>query len=377
MTDERSAAAATLTTLPGLGPARLRLLLGHHDPIDALRGLAGDSPLHPMVRRSIPDALRADLVDAARRVEPSRCGERCEQLGVRVLLDGDADYPIALAGDPGRPAVLFVRGDLEVLAHRRVAVIGTRNATRSGLATATDLGSALAEFGVTVVSGLALGIDGAAHEGVRAAAGRPVGVVGCGLDLPYPRRNRPLWDWVASDGLLMSEWAPGVEPATWRFPQRNRIIAALAEVLVVVESRERGGSLITARLALDRGVEVMAVPGSPRCRSSSGTNRLIRDGAAPVTSILDVIAMLGLDHRRQIDEPFDPRPHPDAVQQRVIDACRDAPLTLDGLVAETGLEIHQVAMAVARLERDGWLVEAGGWFEPSGSRLRWSRQEPA
>lgn len=372
MIDTELAAAATLTTLPGIGPIRLRLLLNHHPPSAALAALAGRTELDPMVRRSLPDSLLPRLQAAAAASRPEQLASTCERENIVVLLDGDPRYPSALAGDPARPAVLFCRGDLAALTRRRVALIGTRNATQAGLATAHELGAALSDEGVAVVSGLARGIDGAAHRGVRARGGhgRAVAVVGSGLDRPYPRQHAELWRWVGDEGVLLSEWAPGVEPTAWRFPQRNRIIAALAEVLVVVESRERGGSLITARLAADRGVEVMAVPGSPRCRAASGTNRLLVDGAAPVTSVLDVLMMLGLDHRRQGPVPFDPRPRPDAVQQRVLDACRDGAANLDDLVGATGLAIHDVALAAARLERDGWLIEAGGWFEPAGSRLR-------
>lgn len=374
MIERRRAVAAALTTLPGLGPARLRSLIDHHGPEGALAGLAGRAPLHEMVRRVLPAELRSTLRGAVADLDVDGVARRCAQHEVEVFVAGDPDYPPSLAADHERPAVLFARGDRTALDARRVAIVGTRNATRSGLATARDLGAALAAEGVSVVSGLALGIDGAAHDGVRsveaAASGRAVAVVGCGLDLVYPRRHRELWDWVGDRGLLLSEWAPGVEPATWRFPQRNRVIAALAEVLVVVESRRRGGSLITARAALDRGVEVMAVPGSVHCRAADGTNGLLRDGAAPVTSVDDVFVMLGLDHRRQTGEPYDARPRPDAVQERVLLACRERPCNLDDLVVATGLAIHEAALAAARLEAAGWLVEAEGWFESADSRLR-------
>lgn len=371
MIPPRHAAAAAITTLPGIGPRRLALLLDHHEPIEALEALAGRRRLDPMVARSLPSSLRRAVTRAAAAVDVDRLADRCREAGVEVLLRDDDHYPVALAGDPAAPAVLFARGDLDALRRRRVAIVGTRNATTSGTATAFELGEALAVEGVAVVSGLARGIDGAAHRGVRRAEvdGAAVAVVGSGLDRPYPRRNTDLWAWVGEHGLLLSEWTPDTEPTAWRFPQRNRIIAALAEVLVVVESRERGGSLITARLAADRDVQIMAVPGSPRSRSATGTNQLLVDGAAPVTSVLDVLVMLGLDHRRQGSLPFDPRPLPDASQQRVLDACRVEPMTLDTLVTATGLPVHEAALAVARLERDGWLVEAGGWFEPAGSRL--------
>lgn len=363
--------AAAITTIPGIGPSRLSLLLDHHPPHVALAALAGRASLASIVERSLPRSQRAAIAAAAAAIEPGRVAEACRRLGVEVFLRTDQDYPTALSGDPFAPAVLFARGDLSVLSRRRVAVIGTRNATASGLATAAELGDALARTDVAVVSGLARGIDGAAHRGVRRSgcAGRAVGVVGCGLDHPYPRRHAELWEWVAEHGLLLSEWAPGTQPTAWRFPLRNRIIAALAEVLVVVESRERGGSLITAGLAADRDVQLMAVPGSPRSRASAGTNQMLVDGAAPVTSVLDVLTMLGLDHRRQGDRPFDPRPRPDELQRRILDACRAEPLTLDGVVAATGVAVHEAALAAARLERDGWLVEADGWFESAGSRL--------
>lgn len=372
MIDAAHAAAAALTTVPGIGPRRLAALLDHHEPTDALDGLAGRSPLHPMVEHLLPRAQRRAMSVAAAATDPSAVAGRCDELGIGVWLRGDADYPVVLAGDPHSPAVLFWQGEPSCLDRRRVALVGTRNATAAGLATASELGEALAAEGIAVVSGLARGIDGAAHRGVRRAGDErvAVGVVGCGLDRPYPRQHADLWSWVAEQGLLLSEWAPGVAPTAWRFPQRNRIIAALAEVLVVVESRERGGSLITARLAADRDVQLMAVPGSPRSRAAAGTNQLLVDGAAPVTSVLDVLAMLGLDHRRQGPLPFDPRPRPDAVRQRVLDACRAEPLTLDAIALTTGLPVHEAAWAAARLERDGWLAEAGGWFEIAGSRLR-------
>ena len=306
-----------------------------------------------------------------RRSNANGAAEACRSYGVDVSWIGGPSYPVQLLDDHEAPAILFSRGDASALETRRVGVVGTRNATASGLATARELGVELSRAGVAVVSGLALGIDGAVHEGVKTAQGPggAVAVVGCGLDRPYPRRNAGLWEWVAAEGLLLSEWPPGTAPDAWRFPLRNRVIAALSEVLVVVESRERGGSLITAQAAAERGIEVMAVPGSPRVRAAAGTNMLLVDGAAPVTSVDDVLVMLGLDHRRAGSARFDARPEPDAVQTQVLEACRTEPSTLDGIVTTTGLTISAAAMAAARLEQTGWLREADGWFEISGSRL--------
>ena len=368
---ESESALAALAGIPGISPHRLRRLIDHHHPADALRRLGAGRPLDPMVTRGMDPAAIAALRSGASAASPRAAIDACVDAGVRVVPLGSPDYPAQLSVDPEAPAALFVRGDLTALDGRRVGVIGTRNASASGLATAAELGQALADAGVVVVSGLARGIDGAAHEGVRrsAGSGRAVAVVANGLDRPYPKRHTALWQWVGESGLLISEWPPGVAPNAWRFPQRNRILAALCEVLVVVESRERGGSLITARAAADRSVEVMAVPGSLRSRASAGTNQLLVDGVAPVTSVADVLTMLGLDHRRQGVLPFDPRPRPDELQARVLAVCADGPCTLGQIVATLDVACSVAALAAARLERDGWLIEAGGWFEVAGSRL--------
>lgn len=364
-------AVAALAGLELMFPRRLRLLLDHHRPDDAFERLVGGRVLDPMFARSMPAQTLAGLRDQARRTSARAAAEQCERLGVKVIIRSHPDYPGQLAVDPDPPPALFARGDFAVLDGRRVGVIGTRNATAAGRATASELAGVLARHGVVVVSGLARGIDGAAHQGVRDAGGpgRPVAVVGNGLDRPYPRQHVDLWNWVGSDGLLLSEWPPGVAPHAWHFPLRNRVLAALCEVLVVVESRERGGSLITADLAAERGVDVMAVPGSPRSRASAGTNQLLVEGAAPVVSASDVLDVLSIEHRRQAELPFDPRPRPDAVQRHVMAICARGPSTIDVLVDELGIDITEVAMSVARLERAGWIVESGGWFELAGSRL--------
>ena len=189
--------------------------------------------------------------------------------------------------------------------------------------------------------------------------------MGNGPDQAYPRTT-VLWAEVCERGLLLSEWPPGTPPEPFRFPMRNRIIAALSEVLVVVESRERGGSLITAQAAIERSVDVMAVPGSVRNRAAAGTNQLLRDGAAPVIGVDDVLVALGLDTRRAGVMPYDPRPLPRGVEADVLAACRDDPRTLDDLVVLLGLSMTDAAMALARLERTGWaprlrrVVRTGG-----------------
>ena len=367
-------ATGTLAALAGfdlMTVARLHALLAHHEPAEAFAVAAGHAAPAPAVAAMMrPPIVGAWRASAARR-DPTTWASACRAVGIVAVTARDDAFPAPLRVDPQPPAVLFVRGDLAVLEGRRAGVVGTRNATQSGRDTAFALGRALADAGVTVVSGLAKGIDGAAHRGVLAAPeGRPAAVVGNGPDRPYPRVHRELWSEVCERGVLLSEWPPGTPPEPFRFPMRNRIIAALSEVLVVVESRERGGSLITAQAALERSVEVLAVPGSPRNRAAAGTNHLLRDGAAPVTGVEDVLVALGLDTRRVGPAPFDPRPLPRGVEADVLAACRDDPRTLDDVVRALALPMADAAMALARLERTGWVRESGGWFEPVVS---WSR----
>ncbi len=281
-----------------------------------------------------------------------------------VVGRADSRYPPQLLADPGAPPVLFVRGDLAALDTRRVGIVGTRNATQRGRETAAQFGYELSARGVAVVSGLAKGIDGAAHRGALAFDdARPIAVVGNGPDVPYPKQHAALWAAVSERGVVLSEWPPGTPPDGFRFPLRNRILAALVEVLVVVESRERGGSLITAREAADRGVDIFAVPGPVDSRASLGTNQLLCDGAAPATNVDELMMALDLDHRRSGRQRVDPRPLPRERASDVVRLCREQARTIEQLAMLAGLDLGEAAMTLARLEHQGWLRETGGWFE--------------
>jgi len=371
--DLRTGALAALAGFDLVTVARLRVLLAHHDPLEAFAVAAGRCRPHPAVEPMMNGDLRRAWARSAERRDPQQWATRCDLVGVGAVTQSDDEYPTSLRNDPQPPAVLFHRGDWAALDARRVGIVGTRNATGPGCDFATTLGRQLAEQGISVVSGLAKGIDGAAHRGALVAdPRRTVGVVANGLDSPYPRLHRELWHAVGSSGLLLSEWPPGTEPEKFRFPLRNRIIAALSELVVVVESRERGGSLTTAREALERGVDVMAVPGSVNNRAAAGTNQLIRDGATPVTDVSDILLALGLDHRRTTASAFDPRPLPRGDEAIVLDRCRVDPCTLDAIVSELGFTVTDAAMTLARLERSGWVRESGGWFEEVGPCRRGS-----
>ena len=245
-----------------------------------------------------------------------------------------------------------------MLGEAAVAVVGARSASPYGAQIARMLGRELTAAGLVVVSGMARGIDADAHRGALDAGGRTVAVLGCGIDRDYPARHAELARRIARDGLIVSEYPPGVEPAPWRFPARNRIIAGLALATVVVEARERSGALITADFALELGREVFAVPGEITSALSAGTNRLIRQGAAPLLGADDVLDALGI-------EPPPAARATSAVSEparRVLGLLADQPRGADELTRITSLGAAGVAAALVELELGGLAFEADGRY---------------
>jgi len=284
--------------------------------------------------------------------------------GTVVLTRNDARFPIP-DGIPHAPAVLLLEGDRpEVLRAPRVAVVGTRAASVHGLADAWELGAFLGAAGVSVVSGLAIGIDGAVHHGALQAAevaghdaagvvAGPIGVVATGLDVVYPRRHRVLFERVRKYGVLVGEQPFGVQPERGRFPVRNRIIAALADVVVVVEATLKGGSRITAERALDYGRPVLAIPGSRRNPAAAGCNALLADGAQPLLDPSDVLVALGLTPGGERVWRTAPKPgrgpKPSANAVAVLKALGGEAAHPDQLAGRTGLDPGEVALAVEEL----------------------------
>ncbi len=270
---------------------------------------------------------------------------------IRRLRRGERGFPTLLSQIPDPPGLLWLRGDAdaELLSEPAVAIVGARACSGYGRAVARMLATDAAAAGVVVVSGLARGIDGEAHRGAVAAGGRTVAVLGCGVDRDYPAAHAELArSIVEKGGLVVSEYEPGVEPAPWRFPARNRIIAGLALATVVVEARERSGALITADFALEDGREVLAVPGEITSSLSTGTNALLRLGATPVTCAADVLEAIGV-------EGPTPEPHvpDDPAGVAVFEALASGAGTLDELARATALPVGEVAAALALLELGG------------------------
>src|SRR5512141_744304 len=229
-------------------------------------------------------------VEAGRRAEAVR--EACDRLGIAILPWGASDYPVALREIPGAPLLLYRAGKVWT-GGEAVAVVGSRAPTGPGREFARILSGELASAGWTVVSGMARGIDAAAHKGCLHSGGTTVAVLGCGVDVAYPREHAELRDEILEKGAIFSEYPPGSLPLPHRFPERNRIVSGLSRGVIVAEAPERSGALITARLALEHGRDVMVVPGNPWFTHTAGSNRLLREGATPVCSVADVRGVLG------------------------------------------------------------------------------------
>jgi DNA processing protein len=359
--------AAALAALPAMGPARHLALLRRWSPSEAWTHVVDRTWLRheDVVATTCPDptALAARWSAAAADIDISALWQRYVDEAVGVAALGSAAYPAPLAEDIEPPAILFVRGDPSVISGPRVAIVGTRSATRYGVDIAYEFGYQLASSGVAVVSGLAIGIDGAAHAGALAShTTAPIAIVGSGLDVIYPKRHAVLWREIERRGVVLSEAPLGAPPERWRFPARNRLIAALADIVVVVESREQGGSMHTVNEAERRARPVYAVPGPVRSAASTGTNRLLRDGAQTACDVSDVLVGLGLSAALQRDV-HDRRLAPTGEDRVVLDALAWQPASLEQLATRTEMPLGALSLALHRLRDAGWVEERAGWYE--------------
>jgi len=300
-----------------------------------------------------------------------------EEPGRVLLTADDPRYPVQLAAVSGMPAALFVRGDPALLARPQVAIVGSRNATATGCETAFGFAAQLAAHGFAVTSGLATGIDAAAHRGALAAGGITIAVCGTGLDRVYPPGHERLADEIAATGVLVGEFPTGTPPVPYNFPRRNRLMSGLSRGVLVVEAAARSGSLITARLAGEQGREVMAVPGSIHNPLARGCHRLIKDGAALVESVDDVLAALGASRLECATERAPgardragiPQGMLDSDAEMLLNALGFEPTDLDRLVERTGMSARSVLSKLQLLELEGWVETlAGGRYSRTTAR---------
>lgn len=325
--------------------------------------------------RRTPELLALDDHDLAMAMAPSRAAQMLasnrslgpddlipELLTARcwAICHHDPDFPAPLRRSTDGPRCLIGRGDRDLLGKMAdrgaVTIVGARRATREGLALARALGRDLAGAGIEVISGMALGIDGAVHRGAldSPGPGRTVAILGCGPDRAYPGRHRSLHAEIVSEGVVVSEMPPGTRPWRWTFPARNRVMASLGAATVVVEARSGSGSLITADLAAATGRDVGAVPGPVTSPLAEGTNALLKDGAALIRDAGDVIELLGF---REEDPPHGRAPAPsDPAAAAVFEAIADGGGSVDPIAERTGMSAAEVLSALTRLELDG-LVE--------------------
>ena len=365
-----------LALLPGMKPDHWQVVLDQLDdpmqllqlPPSSLKALSVSAG----ARRLIGDwqCGRMDL-QWQQRLEQVR--QNCRSRNIQVVDWCHPHYPESLRHIHGPPPVLYLRGNLDALRRPCLAMVGSRHASRDGLNHATGFARALAEQGIAVVSGLALGIDGAAHRGALNAGGLTVGVLANGVDTPYPRQHQALADQILDDGALVSELPPGTPARPHLFPQRNRIISGLCRGVLVVEAGVRSGSLITARLAMEQGREVFAIPGSIHNPGVRGCHRLIRTGAVLVETLEDVVTELadwGLEAVEMGSQATPPGPDPETLEpsaRRLLDVLTYEPQSSDQLCEGTGLAAAELLQTLLTLEMEGFAeATPGGYRKRTG-----------
>ncbi|MFV2070546.1 MAG: DNA-processing protein DprA [Pirellulales bacterium] len=353
-----------LALVEGIGPLAMGRLI---DQFESAAQVLQCSPSELQGVQGIGPKLAQRIASARDRNDVEQQLALVKEHDLDILLPTDTQYPPLLQEIHDPPIVLFTRGRLQPSDSIAVAIVGTRHASRYGLEQAKRLAGSLAAVGITVVSGMARGIDSAAHRGALEAGGRTVAVLAGGLLNPYPPENAQLADKIAAQGCLLSESAPSRQPLRGLFPQRNRIISGLSLGTIVVEAPQRSGALITARLALEQGREVFAVPGPIDSRVSHGPHQLLRDGAKLVASVDDVLEELGpMVETASRNHGTDRTIHSPAemmlnhVEQRVLQAIEPTGSLVDEVVATCGLPVHRVLSTISVLEMRHLVRRLGG-----------------
>jgi len=345
-----------LKSVPQVGNVTFRRLLEHFET--PRRVLAATEEELAAVRGVGRGAVEAIVSHDYREFAEREC-ERSARSGVRIVTFLSEEYPKILFEIPDPPPFLYVRGSLEGI-DPAVAIVGSRRASTYGRQATERLARELAGHGVAVISGMARGVDVAAHRGALDGGGRSIGVLGCGIDVVYPPEQRPLFAEMAERGALVSEFPMGTLPLAENFPRRNRIISGLSRGVLVVEAMENSGSLITAQYALEQGREVFAVPGNINSAASRGTNRLIREGAKLVAEVADILAELP----RRPGTAVTPAPAPKfslTPQEAGIYALlAEAPLHIDDIIVKCALTVSDVSAILLRLELKGAVMQLPG-----------------
>lgn len=345
---------------PGFGTARFNAVIGSGLSPEALFQEPRDCLSTLGLKQCTVDYLKSpdwNVIDRDLQWlnQPGRC----------AITRNDADYPACLKEIASPPPVLFVIGDPGLLSTPQLAIVGSRNPSPSGQAIASDFAAALSATGLSITSGLALGIDASAHQGSLDAGGKTIAVLGTGPDRVYPARNQTLAHEIAERGCLVSEFPPGTRPKAGNFPRRNRVISGLSLGVLVVEAAIQSGSLITARLALEQGREVFAIPGSIHNPLAKGCNALIKKGAKLVETVSDILEELQIFQpiEKTIDYLPQPTIEPDPDQKKILKYVAYDPTSIDTLVKETGESPETIASSLLVLELQGYVqMTSGGYY---------------
>ncbi|MGE5582313.1 MAG: DNA-processing protein DprA [Bacillota bacterium] len=334
--------------VPGIGPIRFyKLLEVYGSMADAWR-----APLRDL-KAVVGEKALAGLIETRKTWDPEQEFNKVAHLGFRIYCHPDPGYPPILKKIADPPPVLYAWGGFEYGDDIAVAIIGTRNPTPVGAFNARDLAAQLTRQGLTIISGMARGIDSEAHKGAIQASGRTIAVLGCGLDIPYPPENEPLMEQIAGSGVVISEFPLGTKPLAQNFPARNRIISGLSLGVVVVEAAKDSGSLITAGFALEQGREVFAVPGSIGNEGSKGPHKLIRQGAKLVETYQDILNELSIPQLSDAEIVSSGYTPANEMEARIITAMNREPLHIDQILRRSGLASAQVNAALVQLELKG------------------------
>jgi len=339
----------------GIGAVRLQALCNHFGDL----ALAWQAPADALQAAGLSLKLAERVAQVRAGVDLDMYLDKVAAQGIEILTWDDEHYPPRLKEIDQPPPVLYIRGALKAEDSWAVAVVGTRRVSAYGRQVAEDLASFLATNGVTVVSGLARGVDGIAHQSALKAGGRTIAVLGCGVDRIYPPDHTQLAEKIMANGALISDYAPGTPPDASNFPPRNRIISGLSMATVVVEAGETSGALITAQFAIDQGREVFAVPGNILAPQSKGTNRLISQGARPMLSVRDLLDVLNLTRVTEQRLVRNVLPT-DETESKLMSVLTHEPLHMDEIRTQTGLPIERVSATLVMLELKGLVRQVGG-----------------
>lgn len=345
-----------LSSLRGIGPTRfMQLISAFGSPRSALEASPEDWALLPGFSTKTAEALQAGPN------EKSVAGQlrALEKSGASMAVLGGADYPVLLARIPDAPPFFFYRGRFTPADEHAIAIVGARTPTPYGRKMASSIADDLTRAGLTVVSGLAYGVDSLAHQAALDADGRTIAVFGCGLDIIYPREHRGLAARVAESGVLVSEFPFGVAPARENFPKRNRLISGLSQGVVIVEARGVSGALLTARHALEQNREVFAVPGPAGSELSVGTNNLIKAGARLVTAAEDVLNDIGIQSQVE-PKVVMPLPNLTPIQQKVHSGLSETPCHIDQLSVDLSFTVGELSTILLDLELLGVVGQMAG-----------------